>query len=40
MLDSAITPRCRSPLLPDENGNPYIFECIDDGLLVNGVRVR
>ena len=27
-------------LLPDENGNPYIFECTDDGLLINGVRVR
>jgi hypothetical protein len=27
-------------LLPDENGNPYIFECTDDGLVVNGARLR
>jgi hypothetical protein len=40
MLDSAITPRSRRSLLADENGSPYIFECTDDGLLINGVRVR
>jgi hypothetical protein len=27
-------------LLPDEHGNPYIFECTADGLRIDGVQVR
>lgn len=27
-------------LLPDENGNPYVFECTADGLAVDGVSLR
>ena len=27
-------------LLPDEQGNPYIFECTADGLTVDGAHLR
>lgn len=27
-------------LLPDEHGNPYIFECTADGLTIDGVTVQ